>query len=87
MTMKSVENYPQFYARLWGALYLLVIVLGGFAEGFVTDKLIVAGNVAASAQNILACGIWVWLQICSSWFWQFRNCGLSICFSAESTNR
>jgi len=57
--MKSVENYPQFYARLWGALYLLVIVLGGFAEGFVTDKLIVAGNVAASAQNILAWpGLW-----------------------------
>jgi|SRR5450830_85191 len=59
MTMKSVENNPQFYARLWGALYLLVIVFGAFAEGFVTDKLIVAGNVAASAQNILAQpGLW-----------------------------
>src|SRR5450830_113413 len=55
MTMKSVENNPQFYARLWGALYLLVIVFGAFAEGFVTDKLIVAGNVPASAQNIRLC--------------------------------
>ncbi|MFZ6690005.1 DUF4386 domain-containing protein [Undibacterium sp. SXout11W] len=53
MMMKSVENSPQLYARLWGALYLLVILFGGFSEGFVTEKLIVAGNVTASAQNIL----------------------------------
>lgn len=59
MKLKSLEQSPQVYARLWGVLYLLVIVFGGFAEGFVTDKLIVAGNVAASAQNILASpGLW-----------------------------
>ncbi|WP_230410214.1 DUF4386 domain-containing protein [Undibacterium rugosum] len=59
MKLKSLEHSPQVYARLWGGLYLLVIVFGGFAEGFVTDKLVVAGNVAASAQNILASpGLW-----------------------------
>jgi len=59
MKLKSLEQSPQVYARLWGVLYLLVIVFGGFAEGFVTDKLIVPGNVAASAQNILASpGLW-----------------------------
>ncbi len=59
MKLKSLEQSPQVYARLWGVLYLLVIVFGGFAEGFVTDKLIVTGNVAASAQNILASpGLW-----------------------------
>ena len=59
MSIKSVESSPQLYARLWGALYLLVIVLGGFSEGFVTEKLIVAGNVVASAKNILASpGLW-----------------------------
>ncbi len=43
MTMKSIETSPQTYARLWGALYLIVIIFGGFAEGFITDKLVSSG--------------------------------------------
>jgi prophage regulatory protein len=31
----TVEASPQAYARIGGALYLVIIVLGAFAEGFV----------------------------------------------------
>jgi hypothetical protein len=54
MTVPSVETSPQLYARLGGALYLVVIVFGLFAEGFVSNKLIVSGNAAATAHNIMA---------------------------------
>jgi hypothetical protein len=50
---KTVENSPQEYARIGGALYLAIIVLGAFAEGFVANKLIVTGDAAATAANIL----------------------------------
>ena len=42
------------YARIGGALYLAIIILGAFAEGFVADKLIVTGDAAATAHNIMA---------------------------------
>jgi hypothetical protein len=45
---------PQVYARIGGALYLIIIVLGMFAEGFVNHQLIVSGDAAATAHNILA---------------------------------
>ena len=32
------REFPQVYARIGGALYLAIIVLGAFAEGFVADK-------------------------------------------------
>ena len=41
-------------ARLAGLLWLLVIVLGIFAEKFVRGGLIVSGNAAATATNVLA---------------------------------
>jgi uncharacterized protein DUF4386 len=42
-----------------GVLYLAIIVLGAFAEGFVANKLVVSGNAAATAHNILASqGLW-----------------------------
>jgi hypothetical protein len=50
----SIDYFPQRYARLGGALYLAIIVLGAFAEGFVSNKLIVSGDAAATAANILA---------------------------------
>ena len=59
MPIQTVEDSPQRYARLGGALYLAIIVLGGFAEGFVANKLLVSGNSAATAHNILASpGLW-----------------------------
>jgi hypothetical protein len=54
MAVPSVDTSPQLYARLGGALYLIVIVFGLFAEGFVNDKLIVSGDAAATARNIMA---------------------------------
>lgn len=53
MPDRYVEFSPQRCARLGGALYLAIIVLGGFAEGFVTNKLVVSGDAAATAHNIL----------------------------------
>jgi hypothetical protein len=45
---------PQRYARIGGLLYLVVIVLGAFAEGFVTNKLIVPGDAASTAHHIMS---------------------------------
>jgi Domain of unknown function (DUF4386) len=59
MEKQSVENSPQRYARLGGVLYLAIIVLGAFAEGFVANKLVVSGDAAATAHNLLASpGLW-----------------------------
>jgi Domain of unknown function (DUF4386) len=52
---------PRLYARIGGVLYLFIIVLGFFAEGLVADRLIVAGDAAASAHNIMASlPLWNW---------------------------
>jgi hypothetical protein len=59
MTTRTIANSPLFYARIGGALYLVIILFGLFAEGFVTSKLLVAGDAAATARNILAePGLW-----------------------------
>ena len=52
MTKPAIETSPQVYARVAGALYLIVIVLGGFAFGYGPGKL-VASDVATTASNIL----------------------------------
>jgi hypothetical protein len=54
MAKQTVEISPQGYARIGGALYLVIIVLGAFAEGFVTNKLVVPGDAATTAHNIMA---------------------------------
>lgn len=54
MTDRMMETSPQVHARIGGALYLIIIVFGMFAEGFVTGKFIVSGDAAATAHNILA---------------------------------
>lgn len=57
--MPTIETSPQLYARAGGLLYLLIIVFGGFAEGFVMNSLVVAGDVAATVHNITASpGLW-----------------------------
>lgn len=45
---------PRTSARIAGAVYLVVIVAGGFAEIGVRSRLVVNGNAVATAQNILA---------------------------------
>jgi hypothetical protein len=47
-----VETSPQFYARIGGLLYLIIIVIGLLGEAFVRDRLIVSGDAAAAAANI-----------------------------------
>lgn len=50
----DIQRRPQPYARLAGALYLAVIVLGGLAEGFVTNALVVPGDGMATIAAIVA---------------------------------
>src|SRR5271170_4881576 len=45
---------PRLEARIAGFLYLLVIVLGGFAEIGVRQGMITAGDPAATARTIMA---------------------------------
>ena len=45
---------PRFKARTAGVLYLIIILAASFAEFFVRGRLVVDGNAAATATNILA---------------------------------
>jgi hypothetical protein len=51
---RIAETSPQVYARIGGVLYLIVIVIGFCGEFFVRDKLVVSGDVTATANNIMA---------------------------------
>ena len=48
------ETSPRLMARIAGVLYLLTILAGMFSAGFVAAKLVVSGDAAATANNILA---------------------------------
>src|SRR5438105_15732074 len=54
MTDRAIETSPQVYARIGGVLYLIIIVIGFCSELFVRDKLVVSGDVTATASNIMA---------------------------------
>jgi hypothetical protein len=49
----TTRFWPQRAARLAGFLYLIVIVAGGLAELYVRQRLVVANDAAATANNIL----------------------------------
>jgi len=49
-TMKSIQTY----AKIAAILYLLIVVLAGFVHFYVPSQLIVAGDAAATASNIMA---------------------------------
>ncbi|MGH1559905.1 DUF4386 domain-containing protein [Caulobacter segnis] len=53
MTFRLDER-PQRYARAAGGLYLLVILLGGFSEGYARGALVVPGDAAATVARIVA---------------------------------
>lgn len=50
---RLLEMPPQVAARVAGLLYLLIIAGGLFAQVFVRQRLIVAGDAAATAANLL----------------------------------
>lgn len=54
MPDRTVDASPRVYARVAGLGYLIIIASGIFAEFFVRSGLIVPGDAAATAANILA---------------------------------
>lgn len=50
---RMAEASPRVRARIAGLFYLLTILTGVFAQGFVAAKLVVSGDAAATATNIL----------------------------------
>jgi hypothetical protein len=54
MTRANTETSPQLQARIAGFLYLINILTGIFAIIFVRSALLVPGDAAATAHNILA---------------------------------
>src|SRR5690242_9456842 len=52
MTKPVANASPRLLARMAGAFFLLTILSGIFAQGFVSERLIVFGDAAATATNI-----------------------------------
>lgn len=53
MTLRITEASPRTLARITGVFFLLTILTGIFAQGFVSEKLINFNDAAATANNIL----------------------------------
>lgn len=54
MPERAIGTSPQVYARAAGLIYLIIAIMAPFAEFFVRQGLIVPGNAAATATNIVA---------------------------------
>jgi hypothetical protein len=53
MTTRTVENSPQVYAKIAALLYLAVIIAGIVAQIGISGKIVVEGDAATTAANIL----------------------------------
>jgi hypothetical protein len=54
--MKNHPTAPKQLARLTGLLYLVVIICAGFSQGYVRGTIVVPGDAAQTALNILEQG-------------------------------
>jgi hypothetical protein len=54
LTEQTAEASPRLKARITGVFYLLTLLTGVFAQGFVSDRLVVYSDATATATNILA---------------------------------
>jgi hypothetical protein len=58
---QPIEGSPQLLARLGGVLYLAIIAIGIFAQIFVRDRILVAGDAMATAANLrMNEALWRW---------------------------
>jgi Domain of unknown function (DUF4386) len=80
MMERIAEASPRLKARIAGFLYLIVIVGGIFAEIFVRGRLIVHGNAAATAHNILAHELLYRLGFAAEIFYCSCNVPLTLIF-------
>src|SRR5947209_8773491 len=53
LTRPITDESPRFKARITGVFFLLTILTGIFAQGFISERLIVSGDAAATATSIL----------------------------------
>src|SRR5437762_14053839 len=53
ITRRIAEPSPRSVARITGVLYLLTMLTGLFAQGFVSNRLVVFGDASTTATNIL----------------------------------
>src|ERR1700704_6249372 len=51
---RTAEMSPRTKARFAGAIFLLYIIAGVYAQAFISDRLVVSGDAAKTAANILA---------------------------------
>ena len=53
MTNRIAETSPRAKTRMAGVFFALTILTGLFAQGFISERLVVSGDAAATATNIL----------------------------------
>jgi Domain of unknown function (DUF4386) len=51
---RTADMTPRTKGRLAGALYLLYVIAGVYAQAFISDRLVVFGDAARTTSNILA---------------------------------